>query len=130
MFSINGKYGWNLGSFEFGPKLQFDSTDDAGAKTSLLAAGAFGDFNLIPNADGENFTYGVGAQAAFGTREASSISYSLMDAKLGPFVKWFPYGGTFALRADLLYGYQKLSSSDFDVTESGLIMTVGISNYF
>ena len=130
VFTMNAKFGWNLGNFEVGPKIQFESADDAGAKTSLLAAGGFGDFNMIPNAEGETFTYGVGAQLAFGTRTSSSVDYNLLDGKLGPFAKWFPYGGTFAIRGDLLYGYQTQSSSDFDITESGLIFTAGITNYF
>lgn len=130
IFSVNARYGWNFGNFEVGPKIQFDSTDDAGAKSSLLVAGGFGDFNMLPNAEGEAFTYGVGAQGAFGTRTASSIDYNVMDLKLGPFAKWFPYGGSFAIRGDLLYGYQTQSSSDFDITESGLIFTAGITNYF
>jgi hypothetical protein len=128
--SLVGRYGWNFGNFEVGPKVQFSSLTSFGSTTSTLLIGAFGDYNLIPNAEGETFLYGLGAQFAGGQIDDAGAKRTLMDGKLGPFLKWFPYGGSFAFRADALYAYQKQSSSGFDVTISGFQMTAGIANYF
>ena len=129
--NLVGRYGWNHGNFEFGPMASYTSDNTLGTTTSTMQGGAFGDYNLVPNSAGEVFVYGAGGLAGFGTRDnGSGSSTSLMSFAAGPFVKWFMLSGSFAIRFDGLYEYDKSSGNAADTTYSGFKLMAGISSYF
>ena len=128
--SLSGRFGWNFGQFEFGPMLSYSSDMTGSITLNTLIAGGFADFNLIPNAPGEIFIYGIGGTAGAGQREGSGSTISLMSFTVMPFVKWFPTGGDLGFRIDAGYAYQKLGASGGDVTVTGIVATAGIIGYF
>lgn len=131
VIDLSARYGWNHGTFEFGPIFSYVSDNSSGNTASILTGGAFGDFNLIPNSSGEVFIYGVGGTVRFGTNDSGSgTSTTLMSVAAGPVVKWFMYSGAFALRLDGLYEYNKYSSNAGDTTYSGFKLLAGIATYF
>jgi len=127
---LSAKFGWNFGSYEFGPMISYSSQEET-IKTTAMKFGAFGDFNMISNAPGEAFIYGLGGTGTFGQYDTSGAKRDLMDFFVGPFVKWFPTGGNTGLRIDVGYTYQKQSGgTGSDVTISGLAVAAGLTSYF
>ncbi|MNJ94660.1 hypothetical protein D3C87_123620 [compost metagenome] len=129
---LSARYGWNMGSYEFGPILSYTSSNAVTGNTaSLIKGGAFADYNLIPNAAGEVFLYGLGGFAEFGSNDSGGGSTtSVMNLAVGPFVKWFAVSSSFALRFDGLFEYAKYSGNAGDTTYSGILLRAGIANYF
>lgn len=130
--SLSGKYGWNMGSFEFGPVGSFESNGSQSTTQSSFKMGGFGDYNMISNTPGEVFIYGLGGYAELGQYTASSGAKSdLMEFFAGPFVKWFINGGPFGFRVDGGYLYQGLSGGGLGSrTVTGLAANLGIMVYF
>lgn len=129
--SLSTRFGWNLGSFELGPVLSYRANDESSFNNTVIKAGVFGDFNVIPNIPGEVFIYGVGSYFVFGQRDnGAGTKGDIMEIFAGPFVKWFFGGSNYAIRFDGGYQFQKISSSSGDVTLTGLGMTAGIQAYF
>jgi hypothetical protein len=131
VISLQGRYGWNHGTYEFGPLVGYSSTNSSGTTISTIRGGAFGDFNLVPNSAGEAFVYGAGGSATFGSNDSGSgVTRTTMSFAAGPFVKLFNLSGSFAIRLDGLYQYDKYSGNGGDATYSGFLLLAGFSNYF
>lgn len=132
VISVAGSYGWNSGSYEYGPLLSYSSSNaNNGNTASTIQVGGFVDYNLIPNLPGEVFIYGLGGTASFGSNDSGSGSTtSLMGLTAGPFVKWFAINSTSAVRFDALYEYTKYSGNASDVAYSGILLRAGIATYF
>ncbi|WP_413942890.1 hypothetical protein [Bdellovibrio sp. HCB-162] len=130
--SLTGKFGWNFGSYEFGPLLTYASDQVGSITTTSYKVGGFADYNLISNTPGEAFLYGIGGTASIGQIDGGSGSKrDLMDFFVGPFVKWFPTGSNVGFRLDVGYIYQKQSGGvGSEATISGLASAVGILAYF
>lgn len=130
-FTVVGKFGWNFSDFELGPMLSYNSESSGNATVNTIKFGGFGDYNMIPNIAGESFIYGLGAQGSLGQRDAgNNAKVDLMTMSLGPFAKWFPNGGNYGFRVDMLYLYQNRSGAGADVTISGFGAEVGYIAYF
>lgn len=132
---LSTHFGWNLGSFELGPLLAYNS-DIASVTSSTYKLGAFVDYNMIVNIPGEAFLYGVGAAGSFGQHDPGANSstdtkYDLVEVFVGPFAKWFPAGGPYGFRWDAGYLYQRQNSALLGtVTVSGFASSLGIFAYF
>lgn len=126
------RFGWNLGHIELGPLFNYSSSSQTNGTVSSLTIGGFADYNLLSNAPGEAFLYGVGGYLSMGQHDpGTGAKNDLMNLFAGPFVKWFPGGGNFAFRGDLGFIYQKISTSTSgDITSSGLESSIGIIAYF
>ncbi|AHI06295.1 hypothetical protein BDW_08975 [Bdellovibrio bacteriovorus W] len=129
---LKTRFGWNLGHIELGPLLTFSSSSQTNGTVSTFSVGGFADYNLLSNAPGEAFLYGVGGHLSIGQHDpGTGAKNDLMNLFAGPFVKWFPGGGNYAFRGDLGFIYQKISTSTAgDITNSGLQSSVGIIAYF
>lgn len=129
-YVFSGKLGWNLGSIEVGPSAAY-SHSSGSVTMSNFSVGGFADYNLIANTPGEIFIYGVGGTSSFGQLDADGRTMDILYASVGPFVKWFPTGGSNGFRVDAGYSYQKTSGGTTgDTTTTGLGITVGVSSYF
>lgn len=128
--ALAARFGWNLGTFELGPLVSYSSDATGSVTTTTMLFGGWADLNMIPNAPGEIFVYGVGGQAGFGQREGNGSSQSLMMFMVMPFVKWFPFGSDVGLRLDAGYVYSKQGSTSGDVTTTGFMTSGGLLGYF
>lgn len=129
--SLTGKLGWNYGSFELGPLASFASDSTGSITSNTYKVGAFIDFNVIANAPGEAFLYGIGGTGSLGQLESSGLKRDLIDFFVGPFIKWFPSGNRVGIRIDAGYIYQKQSGGiGTDTTVTGLATNVDILTYF
>ncbi|MGZ3773064.1 MAG: hypothetical protein ACXVCY_03400 [Pseudobdellovibrionaceae bacterium] len=128
--AFTGKFGWNFGNFEIGPLASYTSEELGNITTSTYKAGAFIDFNVIANTQGEAFLYGIGA-ATSGGQISSGTTRDMIDFFVGPFVKWFPSGSNVGFRVDAGYIYSKQSGGiGADITSSGIATNVDLLAYF
>lgn len=129
--SLTGKFGWNFSNFELGPMMSYSSNDSGDLTTTIFKLGAFADYNIIANIPGEIFIYGLGGTAAFGQFDNGiTAKQDLLDAFVGPFVKWFPSGSNMGIRFDTGYIYQKQSIANTEVTVTGLSANIDLLAYF
>lgn len=126
--TLNTRFGWNLGSVEFGPAFQYNSVSNP--SSSIYALGAFGDYNFTPNKSGVSSVFGVGGELDFGSQAQTDASASVLDVYVSGFFKWFPTANPFCLRGDLGYVYDKYSYSTSSLTKQGLDIRAGIAEYF
>jgi len=126
----SGKYGWNLGSVEFGPVVSVQTETTSGLTSTSLLGGVFGDYNLIPNSSGEIFIYGLGAIVDFGTASNGQGTNTTTEVYyVGPFVKWFPFGNAVGLRFDADYNY-KSKTATVAAAYTGFVFLTGIFAYY
>lgn len=130
------RFGWNFGSIEIGPQVSY-STTIASVTSTTYKIGAFADYNIIPNIPGEAFLYGLGVVGAFGQHDPGGndvngdLKYDLMDAFVGPFIKWFPTGGPYGFRLDVGYLYERQNTTtQGTLTVTGFSSSAGIFAYF
>lgn len=129
--SLAARFGWNHGTYEYGPLMSYSSNGNGSITTTMYKLGAFGDYNMIANVPGEIFLYGIGGLFDIGQLDSGSgVKRDLMDFFVGPFIKWFPTGSPVGFRFDGGYIYQKQSSSSTSTTISGLDVSAGITAYF
>ncbi|XGC79662.1 hypothetical protein ACES2L_10015 [Bdellovibrio bacteriovorus] len=127
--SLTARFGWNHGSYEFGPLGSYTSDAEGATTTTLISGGGFFDYNLIPNTPGEAFIYGAGATGTFGQYDDGSNASTVMTFFGGVFAKWFPTGSNVGFRIDGGYLYGKLSG-DSSSTTTGFKTSLGLLGYF
>lgn len=128
--TMAGQFGWNLGSYEVGPLGVFASSA-GGYTTSSYKLGGFLDYNMIANAPGEVFLYGIGGTLTVGQSDNGlGVKSDLMGFTVGPFAKWFPTNNDIGVRIDLGFIYEKSSGGSSDVTVSGVNSSLGLITYF
>ena len=128
---FKGMFGWNFDSFEFGPMLNYASLDLGAGATQTVVGGVYGDFNIERNRAPANFIIGPTGSASFGAKNfPSGGSANVLGVDAGGFVKWFLFESAAALRFDVTYRFQKISSPTADVTVSGFATTGYLSLYF
>lgn len=129
--NFKGMFGWNFDSFEFGPMFSYESLDLGAGTTQTIKGGIYGDFNIERNKSPANFILGPTLHASFGAKNfPSGGSANILGVDAGGFFKWFLFETSTALRLDLTYRYQKISSPTADVTVSGFATTGYLSFYF
>jgi hypothetical protein len=119
---LGGKFGWNFGSIELGPSLGFAK---AGA-THSFNIGAFGEYNFIKNVAPANFIPGLVVDASFTKPSAGSQ----LDFGGGVFGKFFVFGTSTALRADLTFALTKTSTDAASSTSTKMGLAGGLQTYF
>lgn len=137
VFTLSGRYGWNMGATEYGGLANFGSVSSNSQSTSTFYLGGFFDFNLTANRASENTLVGFGVEAgagsantsAFLSTTSSSTAASTWYAYPSGFLKWFGFGGSFCIRADLGLGYQSIQTNPVQ-TITGLMGKVGLAQYF
>lgn len=134
-FNISGYYGWNTGQYEYGPVASFGYTNVDPRSDRTIRAGGFLDYNLVHNAPGVDWVYGVGTLATLGQKSVSitgghEASETLMGLFVGGFAKWFPLGNSVALRGDLGYDFERVAPSGASYNRSGFLARGGLWVYF
>ncbi|MGE5087245.1 MAG: hypothetical protein ACM3MG_13145 [Bacillota bacterium] len=125
------KFGWNLGTFELGPLLNYNMSHANDITQTLWKIGGFADYNFMPNISGETFLWGVGGTGAFGNWDkGNGTKVDVMDIFAGPFTKWFPTSSAVGFRVDLGLSYQRQTTTTENNTVSGLASSAGIFAYF
>lgn len=131
LFSIDGFFGWNHMSYEFGPRLKYANASAGGASSSLIAIGGYGDYNIIPNTTAERFVWGGTGLFMIGQESAGGGSGSRMEFAFGGVGKWtFAPTSTSVLRFELVYDYYKTSAGGANYTVNGLVANAGLQTYF
>jgi hypothetical protein len=124
-------YGWNSGTHEGGPIVGYRSENNGfGGTTATVIVGAFYDYNFTPNVD-VPYLFGAGGKLTYSNISASSTSSS--DTVIYPniFWKWFAFGNTGAIRADVGYHYESgRTSSSTDLTVTGFKSTAALVLYY
>jgi hypothetical protein len=129
--NLIAKFGWNLGTFELGPLVDYRMTHVNDITQTTWKAGGWADYNFTPNMAGETFLLGLGGSAAFGNEDrGNGTKVDLFNVFAGPFVKWFPTSSSVGFRMDLGYVYERQSVTGGNTASSGLASTAGIFAYF
>lgn len=129
--NLLARFGWNFGTFEFGPIGSYSSLSRGGLTSTTLKLGGFADYNFNPNFPGEAFVYGLGASISGGIYDPGVGGQTdLMGVFVGPFAKWFPWEGPVGFRIELGYIYENISGVLTSSTNTGLGTNVGINAYF
>ena len=130
--ALNARFGFNKGKFEYGGFLEFASVDNPGeADTLSQLIGGFFDYNFKANTASRTSVMGARIELGFGQQDASSYASARSVTKIFPaFVyKWFGLSTSYAMIAEAGYEYLSIAS-DPAITQSGIVMRVGIQNYF
>lgn len=125
------KFGWNLGTYELGPVVNYTMNHANDVTQTLWKIGGFADYNFIPNVSGETFIWGVGGTGAFGNWDrGNGTKVDIVDFFGGPFAKWFPTSSAVGFRVDLGLSYQRQTTTAGNATVSGIASSAGIFAYF
>jgi len=125
------KFGWNLGTFELGPLLNYTMSHANDITQTLWKIGGFADYNFIPNISGETFLWGLGGTGSFGNWDkGNGTKVDIVDIFGGPFAKWFPTSSAVGFRVDFGLSYQRQTTTAGNNTVSGLASSAGIFAYF
>jgi hypothetical protein len=118
-FSVAGKYGWNMGGFEFGPTLSFSKT-----AATAFGAGVFADINFSENKAPETFVPALGINAGFAKAGESTTITAGAEVAL----KFFVLGtSSTAIRlAPIYFDFQKVTGG----SSYNLGLRAGLSVYF
>ena len=132
--ALDGRYGWNMGEYEFGPIAVFAYSNSDARSARTFGGGGFFDFNFIPNTPGTEMVYGAGADftARSSTTSTASVENSSSEMAFfgGVFAKWFLYGN-FAFRGDGGFSYTVANQNNgTTVNSSGVLVKVGLQVYF
>ncbi len=125
---VTGTYGWNTGTWEYGPEISLIMISST-TSTTYYSLGGFVDYNLTPNVAGQDFIWGAGGSAGINSTSGGSTSSSGMNFFAGGFNKWFPLGHAVSLRTDLGLSYSQ-SGSTVKITQTGLLAKAGFEVYF
>jgi hypothetical protein len=125
---VSGTYGWNTGTWEYGPQFLLTMLSSSTSMT-IYAIGGFVDYNLTPNMPGVDFLWGAGGSAGLNSSSGGGTSSSGMSFFAGGFNKWFPIGHPVSLRTDLGLSYSQ-SGSTVKTTQTGLLAKAGFEVYF
>ncbi len=129
--NFSTRFGWNSGTFEFGPIGSYSSLSSGGLTSTGFKIGAFADYNFNPNFPGEAFVYGLGAMCSGGIYDPGVGGQTdLLGFSIGPFAKWFPWEGPIGFRFELGYIYENISGALKSSTNTGLGTNIGINAYF
>ncbi len=129
--NLTARYGWNFEIFEFGPMMTYQSVDlGAGTDSDFLGGGYF-DYNLQKNRAPQIFLWGPTISAEFGAKQfKSGSSANIMNVDPGAFVSWFFANSSAALRAEVFYHYQKITTTTTDTSLSGFKSKAYLVFYF
>ncbi len=132
--ALSGRYGWNYGSYEFGPVAEFSSLSSTGSSRTTFGGGGFFDYNLVPNIAGAEFVYGAGAEGTYSMvstdNNGNSGSESVMGIFAGGFLKWFALGNSVAIRGDGGFSMDNHSSESRSYSASGFVIKGMLQVYF
>ncbi len=121
--ALQGRYGWNFSMLEFGVVTGFTSEDLGAGATSEFLAGGYFDYNLVPNRDTKNLVYGVVGVLTFGSRQFPATtgggSATTLDLNAGGFISWFINSSAMALRAEVFFDYQQISTTTKQTNVTG-----------
>ena len=132
--AAEGRYGWNMAEFEFGPIAGFSYANSEDRSARTFGGGGFFDFNFIPNTPGTELVYGAGADFTIrqSTTSTASVENSSSDMGFfgGLFAKWFLYGN-FAFRGDGGFSYSVANQNNGTTANtSGVLVKLGLQVYF
>jgi len=125
---VTGTYGWNTGTWEYGPQFSLVMMS-ATTSATFYSVGGFIDYNLTANTPEVDFLWGAGGSASMSSTSGSGTSSSGMNFFAGGFNKWFPLSHTVSLRTDLGLSYSQ-SGSTVKTTQTGLLGKAGFEVYF
>ncbi|MCB0350686.1 MAG: hypothetical protein KDD38_05845 [Bdellovibrionales bacterium] len=132
LMTITAEYGWNTGTFEFGPLVTYGSQSVSGVDTSTWSLGGFFEYNFIENKPGELYVPYAGVSVGYGSSDlGGGITYSGLDYGVYGGVKWFPLNDTLAFVPFLRY---QSVTRDFDgdngSTSKDMMLGFGVAKYF
>lgn len=141
---LDVKLGFNFSSFEVGPKLIYESettTPPAGGtvtENTTTGFGAFGEYNFTENKGGVGFVPAAFGEFAFGSINSktgsSETKTSVTQFDFGVVGKIFALSDTTAIRIALGYRMQSgkvtVGSTEYQLTNSGMVLGVGLQQYF
>lgn len=126
--SLNG--GWNLGSFEFGPTLGFQTSSGSGTTSSSLSGGGFFDFNFTPNLPGQSSIFCATAGASLSSVEAGGTKSSGYLFEAGAGWKFFPFNDWLSLRTNLKVRYSESKNPSTTTKTTSFLLDGGVVSYF
>lgn len=113
--ALQGRYGWNFSSLEFGAVAGFSSEDLGAGATSEFVGGGYFDYNLVANRDSKSMVYGIIGLMTFGSRQFPSTdgggSATTLDLNAGGFLSWFINSSPMAVRIEGFFDYQQISTT-------------------
>jgi hypothetical protein len=133
IFSLQGRYGWNMERFELGPLVNLTYNKTGSAEVSTYEFGGFFDFNMIPNRAGEDIVWGPYGEVSAGTMKYGTASGSLTSFTGGAFVKLFLLSPDLAVRLNGYYRYELDTQTTSISTEkdvSTIAVAIALMHYF
>ena len=128
--SLSTRYGWNKQQYEVGPKISISYSkqgSNGSTEASQSLFGGFFDYNMIPNVPGEDYIWGVFAEASIGNFKSGTASYKfLSDFSGGVFATVFAFSPMLALRTNFFL--ENTRADKKTTTTTGF--SFGLSHYF
>ena len=130
-FVLNGKYGWNHSSFEFGPVINLEIYDKGFGTSTDYLLGLYYDYNIKENKSPTDLIYGPTVQFALGNKNYNAGGSSqISQLQAGGFTSWFINSSPVALRFELNYLTRKVISSNAENTLSGFNSQMYLVYYY
>lgn len=131
-FTLEGRYGWNIGVYEYGPVLSYSSSTVDSDNSSNLSLGGFFDYNFYKaNKPGVQLVPTSGVQVSFLSANADSQSGSGFGFTTYIGAKYFLLTQSLAFTGYLNIDYQSVSfANNKTETSIGPRLSVGLSQYF
>lgn len=125
------KYGWNLKQYEVAPlvTLSFTKPENTDASTTI-GFGAAGSYNFQQNVPGTELIFSADAQLILTSTKTPTASGNGTAFLIGPGAKWFSLSNDYAIAGGVYLSMDKQSIGNSNFTTSGLVMQIGLSNYF
>lgn len=131
IITLEGRYGWNLAKYEFGPIVSLQMVDEGAGFNTLYAIGGYGDYNITPNRNNDTLIFGGTLQATAGNQSTTAGANSqIITIDGGAFLTWFLFKSSTALRTEALFETKKISTDRTNATANGFRGKLFLSFYF
>lgn len=122
--SLQLRYGWNFSYLEFGFISQLSYEDLGGGATNFFQGGGYLDYNFISNRDPKYIIYGMTTDLIFGSKQfpesTGGGSAVVSEINAGGFVTWFLNKTTTAVRSEVFFDFQQISTTTKQNNVSGI----------
>lgn len=131
-YGVEGYYGWNKRTLEFGVKGLIGSSDTGSGATMTLGAGGILDWNFKPNKPGNDMIFGIGTDADYVVLNPPSggTSSNIMAFYPHGYMKWFVLGTGACIRMNAGFAYAERASGGVKTKDSGMDLRAGLYVYF
>lgn len=128
---IEGRYGWNLTDYEYGPLVKIHLLDEGAGFNSEYMLGGYFDYNLEPNNSRERYFYGLTAQAFAGNREfTSGSSAQIFGLGGGGFLSWYLPHSSVVLRTEGLVENKTIATASKSSNVLGFVAKILFAYYY